>query len=105
MRCSCLRFLDYTKEASIDRLGEIGQALFPNVSYTKEEGADVLIEAIKQLCIDLEIPNLQSWGIDRQLFYAAVEKMAADAIQNGSPANHPGCTDGRRNYPAVLHVL
>ena len=27
--------LDYTKEASIDRLGEIGQALFPNVSYTK----------------------------------------------------------------------
>ncbi|AKP77656.1 1,3-propanediol dehydrogenase [Priestia megaterium Q3] len=81
--------LDYTKEASIDRLGEIGQALFPNVSYTKKEGADVLIEAIKQLCIDLEIPNLQSWGIDRQLFYAAVEKMAADAIQSGSPANHP----------------
>ncbi|TLS36713.1 iron-containing alcohol dehydrogenase [Pseudalkalibacillus caeni] len=82
--------LEFSKEACIDRLADIGRIFEPdNNSLSNEEAADVAVTSIKNLCQKLNIPNLRDYGIDREAFQAAVEKMAADAIDSGSPGNNP----------------
>lgn len=82
--------LEFTKEAAIDSLAKIGHLIYPeSKSLNKEELADVAIEKIKQLCCDLDIPNMKAWGIDEREFQKVVDKMATDALASGSPGNNP----------------
>ncbi len=45
------------------------------------------LDALETLCEALQIPTLETYGIDRKEFVAAMDKMAADALESGSPAN------------------
>ncbi|MET3317567.1 UNVERIFIED_ORG: alcohol dehydrogenase class IV [Peribacillus simplex] len=82
--------LEFTKESAIDALATIGRVISPELkTSTNEELADVTINKIKQLCYDLNIPNMKKWGIDENKFQQVVHKMATDAIASGSPANNP----------------
>ena len=82
--------LEYTKESAIEKLATIGRLISPeSTSLTDEELADLTIYDIKNLCHDLNIPNMKTWGIDEQKFQEVIEKMATDAIASGSPANNP----------------
>jgi alcohol dehydrogenase class IV len=82
--------LEFTKESAIDALAAIGRIISPELkASTNEELADVTINKIKQLCTDLNIPNMKKWGIDDNKFQQVVHKMATDAIASGSPANNP----------------
>ncbi len=56
---------------------------------TQEELADLAIVSIKELCKRMNIGNLQQWGIENDAYYAAIPKMAVDAIASGSPGNNP----------------
>jgi len=49
--------------------------------------AQELLNALKKLCADVAIPTLAEYGIDREKFFAAMDKMADDALASGSPAN------------------
>ena len=49
--------------------------------------AEELLAAIEHLLERLNIPTLRGYGIDADAFRAAIPKMAADAIDSGSPAN------------------
>ena len=40
-----------------------------------------------QLCRTCEVPTLEAYGIDRERFFAVMDKMADDALASGSPAN------------------
>ena len=40
-----------------------------------------------KLCEELEIPTLAGYGIDKEQFFAVMDKMADDALASGSPAN------------------
>lgn len=51
------------------------------------EAAMAFVMKIRELCKICEIPSLQEYGVSREAFEAAVEKMADDAIASGSPAN------------------
>lgn len=53
----------------------------------EEEAAKAFLEAVIGICRELEIPTLEEYGIDREAFLGALDKMAADAIESGSPAN------------------
>ncbi len=82
--------LEYTKDSAIDKLASIGRMIFPeSTTLADTELADITINKIKQLCCDLNIPNLKTWGIDEQKFQQVIDKMSTDAIASGSPANNP----------------
>ncbi|UED81124.1 iron-containing alcohol dehydrogenase [Lysinibacillus sp. CD3-6] len=82
--------LEYTKDACVERLANIGQFFNKDGQCgTQEELATLAIESIKELCKKMGIGNLRQWGIEEEAFYAAIPKMATDAIASGSPGNNP----------------
>jgi alcohol dehydrogenase len=82
--------LEFSKEACISRLADIGRLFNPEYeSLSNEEAAEKAVESVKELCLQLKSPNLKGWGIDQQAFNQAVSKMASDAIDSGSPGNNP----------------
>jgi len=81
--------LEYSKEACIERLADIGRIFQPNADVSNEEAAEIAVSSIKELCLQLNIPNLRGWGIDQNVFEEVLDKMAADAIDSGSPGNNP----------------
>ena len=56
---------------------------------SNEEAAELAVASVKSLCSKLDIPNLKSWGIDETAYTSAISKMAADALDSGSPAHNP----------------
>lgn len=82
--------LEYSKEACIDRLADLGQFFHKTTeSLSQEELAHLAIMSIKEMCKHMKIGNLQQWGIEQQAYYEAIPKMADDALASGSPANNP----------------
>ncbi|MGG5252419.1 iron-containing alcohol dehydrogenase [Neobacillus sp. SM06] len=82
--------LEFTKESAVERLAAIGRILRPDLkALQNKEIANVVVNEIKKLCNDLNIPNMKTYGIDQDQFDQVVEKMAADAIASGSPGNNP----------------
>lgn len=82
--------LEFTKDHAIARLANIGRILITEHNqYSDEEIAEETISVIKKLCRDLNIPNMKTWGLDKKKFDQIVLKMAADALESGSPGNNP----------------
>ncbi|MBD1382701.1 iron-containing alcohol dehydrogenase [Metabacillus arenae] len=82
--------LEFTKEAAVERLAVIGRMILPEANEkSNEELAQIVIQEVKKLCLDLNIPNMKEYGIDEEPFKASLSKMAHDAIASGSPANNP----------------
>lgn len=81
--------LEFSKDSCVEKLADLGRIFMPDRNVTNEEAANIAVGSVKELCTDLEIPNLKGWGIDEKEFILAVEKMARDAIESGSPANNP----------------
>ena len=52
-----------------------------------EENARAFLAAVDNICTELEIPTLAEYGINRDGFFAVMDKMAGDALASGSPAN------------------
>jgi alcohol dehydrogenase class IV len=82
--------LEFSKEACIDRLADLGRIFKPNNEFlSNEEAAEIAVTSVKNLCLKLNIPNLKGWGIEKEAFESVVGKMATDALDSGSPANNP----------------
>lgn len=82
--------LEFSKDNCIARLADLGRIFTTKLNeLSDKEAAEVAVAEVKRLCFDLEIPNLQSWGIDSQTFENRLEKMARDALDSGSPGNNP----------------
>ncbi|WP_424236891.1 iron-containing alcohol dehydrogenase [Bhargavaea ginsengi] len=86
--------LEYSQDACVERLADIGRIFSPDEDMTDEEAAERTVQAVKELCHSLNIPNLKEWGIDEQDFMNAREKMAKDALDSGSPGNNPKVPTG-----------
>ncbi len=83
--CNCF---EYVYDGAYSRFADMGRA----IGVAKEEADDVtaakeFIKACKQLCDQCEIPTLEAYGINRDKFFASIDKMADDALFSGSPAN------------------
>ncbi|PIC96046.1 alcohol dehydrogenase [Sporosarcina sp. P26b] len=82
--------LEYSKDSCIDRLADIGRIFSSDAAQlSDEEAAEVAVQSVKDLCKALDIPNLETWGIPREEFVNALEKMSKDAVDSGSPGNNP----------------
>ena len=48
-----------------------------------------LLQALRDLNADLEVPGPESYGIDRERYFELLPTMAGQALASGSPANNP----------------
>ena len=80
--------LTFALEGTYERFAHLGREI--NVA-TKEDSSELaskkFLKALMVLVNDLEIPNLEKQGIKKEDFYKAIDKMAIDAMDSGSPNN------------------
>ena len=82
--------LEYSKDACIDRLADIGRIFSSDAKQlSDDDAAEVAVQSVKDLCKSLDIPNLEKWGIPKEEFVSVLNKMSSDAMDSGSPANNP----------------
>ncbi|WP_019155965.1 iron-containing alcohol dehydrogenase [Robertmurraya massiliosenegalensis] len=82
--------LEFSQNECVERLADIGRIFVGNnENLSNQEAANVAVKSIKDLCLKLNIPNLKGWGMDEGAFRTAVDKMAYDALDSGSPSNNP----------------
>jgi alcohol dehydrogenase class IV len=48
-----------------------------------------LVEALRRLNDDLQVPSPKAYGIERARYDALLATMASQALASGSPANNP----------------
>ena len=96
--------LDFSRDDCVNRLADLAKFFDADADrLSKEEAADLTVYEVKKLCYELDVPNLQGWGIDQKNFEAAVSKMAEDALASGSPQNNPRVPT-KEEVEALYHV-
>ena len=80
--------LSYALPGAQARFAVLGRAVgAAREDASDEAAAACFLEALSRLTARLEIPTLEQYGVDRQAFFAAIDKMAHDAMESGSPQN------------------
>ena len=80
--------LTFALPGAYDRFGDLGRAIgVADASDTDQAAAEKVLDALKKLVAEMEIPTPEAYGIDRETFMNAIPKMAHDAMESGSPQN------------------
>lgn len=81
----CYRF---AIDGAYDRFADLARAIkVAHHTDSDKEAAEKFLEACEEICRTCEIPSLEGFGIDKGKFFEAMDKMADDALDSGSPAN------------------
>ena len=80
--------LAYVADGAYDRFAVLGREIGV-ASHTDGDidATEKFITAVFKLCELCEVPTLEQYGIDKDKFFALMDKMATDALDSGSPAN------------------
>ena len=80
--------LSFALPGAYDRFGDLGRAIgVADANDSDEEASKKFLAAVEALTAELETPTLEAHGIDREAFFAVIDKMAFDAMASGSPQN------------------
>lgn len=80
--------LSYALEGAYDRFAELGRSIgAASAADSDKEASEKFLAAVVALTEELETPTLEEYGIDREVFFRVIEKMASDAMESGSPQN------------------
>ena len=80
--------LSFALPGAYDRFGDLGRAIgVADANDSDEEASKKFLAAVEALTAELETPTLEAHGIDRDAFFAVIDKMAFDAMASGSPQN------------------
>lgn len=82
-----VKCLSFALSGAYDRFAQAARAIGASSSADDREAAESFITALEELCRQVEIPTLAQYGVDRERFFASMDKMADDALASGSPAN------------------
>ncbi len=74
-------------DGALQRFASLSRAAGCSADSSDEAVADALLDALEDVCRVCEVPPLCAYGIAREAFEAAIDKMSADAVSSGSPAN------------------
>ena len=75
-------------DGAYSRFAELGRAVgTASAESGDKEAAEAFLDGCLKLCEICNIPTLEGFGIDRDKFFASIDKMADDALASGSPAN------------------
>lgn len=78
----------FALDGAYERFAALGDVIGVTAEgQSVEEKANSFLHAVEDLCKELEIPTLAEYGIDKEKFFAVMDKMAGDAVISGSPAN------------------
>lgn len=80
--------LQFALSGCYERFGALGRAIgVATTEHSDEVAAELFLKAVKSLCHTCQVPTPEQYGISKEVFFDAIEKMAADAIASGSPGN------------------
>lgn len=78
---------DFALDGAYPEFAEVARYCGLSTATDDEQAARDLMAAIHELLGAVGIPTLEEFGVGRDQFHAAIDKMAADAEASGSPAN------------------
>lgn len=80
--------MEFAKSGVSKKLAQLAREIGVAGYNTSDDlAADKFVESLGKLCRLCEIPTLYKYGVDRDEFFANVDKMADDALASGSPSN------------------
>lgn len=80
--------LGFALEGAYDRFADLGRAIgVADATDEDKAAAEKFLSAIEGIVKELETPTLAEFGIDKEEFFKAIDKMAYDAMDSGSPQN------------------
>ena len=75
-------------DGAYDRFADLGRAIGVADDKTDDKtAAESFAEAVRGICAYCEVPTPAGYGINKEEFFAQINKMASDAITSGSPGN------------------
>ncbi|MCG9751332.1 iron-containing alcohol dehydrogenase [Vibrio brasiliensis] len=85
---------EYSIPAAKPRYAECARAMgVADASTSDEQAVELLLNELKQINRDLEVPTMAQFGIDQQAYFDCLEVMAEQALASGSPGNNPRVPD------------
>ncbi len=80
--------LTFALDGAYERFEDLAYAIgVGSPQRSTQENAIAFLREVESLCNQLQIPTLEKYGIDKETFFARMDKMADDALISGSPAN------------------
>ena len=80
----------FSMEASVARYAECARTMgLASADTPNEAAAAQLIENLYIRNAELDVPSPRQYGIDREIYTAAIPTMTAQALASGSPQNNP----------------
>ena len=81
---------EFSIPAAPERYSKCAKATgIANFDDSIEESNKKLLDELKQLNLDLEVPTLEEFGVKKETFFQSIDTMATQAIASGSPNNNP----------------
>lgn len=78
----------YALDGAYDRFAELGRAIHAaSDDDLDKEASEKFLQAVVDICEELETPTLEEYGINKEEFFQVIDKMASDAMESGSPSN------------------
>ncbi len=78
----------FAVDGAVDRFADLGRAVkVADGESDDKTAAAAFLDAIGDICKELEVPSLAEYGIEKEDFFGNIDKMADDALASGSPAN------------------
>ncbi|MBQ1482717.1 MAG: iron-containing alcohol dehydrogenase [Erysipelotrichaceae bacterium] len=79
--------MDFAVEGAYDRFADVARSLSLTDETDDEKAARIFLKKLGELLDYLNVPTMSEFGIDRDTYFANIEKMANDAYASGSPSN------------------
>ncbi len=80
--------LSYALSGAYECFAELGRSIgVASVKDSDKDASEKFLDAVIKLTEELETPTLAEYGIDKEVFFNVIEKMAYDAMESGSPQN------------------
>ena len=81
---------EFSIPAAPERYSKCAKAIgVANFDDSIEEANKKLLDELRQLNLDLEVPSLEEFGVNKETFFQSIDTMATQAIASGSPNNNP----------------
>lgn len=75
-------------DGAYNKFADLGRAIgAADNSNDDKTASEKFLNSCEEICRICEIPTLENFGIDKEEFFAVMDKMADDALASGSPAN------------------
>jgi len=79
--------MNFAVEGAYDRFADVSRYLSFSDDTDDKKAALIFLEKLGTLLDRLHVPTMSEFGIDRDTYFANIEKMANDAYISGSPSN------------------